>query len=158
MSLLLSKGGIILGLIVVGLIALAVIFRNAPWHKPPVRQYAYEVVEAINGASLRVRVNRRRLAIIIVPGIAAPAEGEPLFEESRKNLGQIAGKRVFANVEQRRLFRDKKVVAGTIRGEAGTRLDLEQVARGMAKALPDAPKDVRKAEVVAKGKKLGVWQ
>ncbi len=48
-------------------------------------------------------------------------------------------------------------IVGVVFGDSGSCLNLEQIMSSMAKCLPNAPKEWKSQEAIAKKKKLGVW-
>ncbi|MCK9569807.1 hypothetical protein M0R72_12760 [Candidatus Pacearchaeota archaeon] len=105
---------------VICLICLAIIARN--WscrsqrdrgRKPrPPAQKEYVVESASTGGSLVIKDGRKgkRVIAISLSGIAAPAAGEPLEEESRVSLEKLAGAKV-------RLESGRKILGATEDGD-----------------------------------------
>jgi endonuclease YncB( thermonuclease family) len=107
-----AKLGIAAVVGVICLICLAIIARN--WScrqpKPPrERSATYEVVSCPTGASVEVRVGRRRTAVVALDNIAAPAAGEPLADESRANLAVLAGTQIRVEWTRHGIFRGASV-------------------------------------------------
>jgi endonuclease YncB( thermonuclease family) len=102
------------GLVVVGLICLAICCRNSPWkherparppREPRLRTIAGEVQDVPNGATLEVVLAPRfRQSILVqLEHVAAPPIGGSDGEASRKNLERLAGQRVRIEIEGRRV-------------------------------------------------------
>jgi hypothetical protein len=167
------KGGIIAAAAVVALICLAIISRN--WscrpHKPPrpprpPRIEEFDVLGVVNGAT--ITVDSRRHDTVQLADVAAPAEGEPGFAESRDNLAKIAGQRIRVEVHGRLraavtdedtgltangyqpLAGRPHVVVGVVYGESGLLLNLSQAAGAFIRCLPSAPAEWKAAEAAAR--------
>ena len=119
----------------------------------------YQVAGALTGASLDLArgINGRRHQTGILNDVAAPAEGESFFEESRSALEAIAGKSATVEVEKGRILEHVSKLDGQWYGESGQCLQLSQLSAGWAWCLPDAPKAYQEAEKVAKKSKIGIW-
>ena len=70
--------------------------------KPP-KQTEYYVVEVLSGASILCskKENRRREVVVYLKDVAAPADGEDYFAESRDHLKLIAGSKIKLEQERR---------------------------------------------------------
>ena len=169
------KGWIGGAMVLVGLIALAIIARNWSCRKqagPRVRTYSYAVASVPNGATIAIKtgLRQRRTGQVHIAGIAAPADGR-FAEPSRANLQQLAGGRIRVEITRHGLFGDAETdevsadevldargeLVGTVYGESGADLGIGQLRAGCATALPDAEKDLLRAEKEAKVAKLGIW-
>ena len=108
----------------------------------------YEVIGVANGATVRVayRVFERRTKLMKLIGIEAPIEGNKHFVFSGDNLRRYAGKYIWT-----------KSGSNEVYGETGICLQLAQIRSGSAICQPDAPKEWKKAEALAKKNKFGIW-
>lgn len=99
------------GLIVLSLFFLWGISRQwscrAPRPPKPSAVRTYAVIRTTTGASFEVSsgLRDRKTATVIMDGIAAPTQGEPLFEESRANLERLAGSEIRVESPRHRLLR-----------------------------------------------------
>ncbi len=103
---------VIAAVAVICLVCLAIIARNwscrqrRPPRPPRIETVGpYEVLTVTTGASLTVKVGKRRDRQVILDLIAAPATGEYLSSESADNLRKLAGKSVTVQYERGGLFR-----------------------------------------------------
>jgi endonuclease YncB( thermonuclease family) len=173
-----SKSTITLALLAIIAVSMAVCMRNCrkiwvqPEPKPP-KVTEYEVVEVLSGASILCK-HRRREVVVYLQDIAAPAEGEPYFAESRDNLKLIAGSMIKVERERRRiLFRGTEgeslpeqadsieargPIEGIAYGSTNQCLQVEQLEAGWASVTgDDAPKAWNTAEREARKKNKGMW-
>lgn len=171
MSLLSLKPMIVLALLAVLAVSAAVCCRNSPWRRPTRREERqnvirafgpYDVDEATTGASLRVKggIRGRREQEIRLAGIAAPAPGDRLADESRENLERLAGQSITVEVRDPAVLR-KRNVDGLVYGESGICLQVQQLRDGLAwYDLSDDPhaKEYREAMAEAKKARRGIWQ
>jgi endonuclease YncB( thermonuclease family) len=163
MSALIGKAGLYLGLVAVCLIALAVVARNWSCRKHPdplpIRHGPYQVKAVISGALIRVGAGVRdhKDRDVLLTGIAAPAIGEPLAEESRANLEQQAGDQIW--VEREGAVIKSHRIEGVIYGESGEHLQIAQLREGLARTTPagDTIKAYRNAQAEAKKGHRGIW-
>jgi len=167
---------------VICLVCLAIIARNWSCRKkrdprPPRIETVgpYEVLSAETGASLKVKISKRRDRQVILDMIAAPAEGNPFSSASADNLRKLAGKSVTVQYERRGLFRSsdglvdgevqpeadgaeaRGILTGIVFGGSGINLNLAQVEAGYARCHDDGPKEWEKAEAKAKKLGFGIW-
>jgi endonuclease YncB( thermonuclease family) len=123
--------------------------------RPP-RSWSFEVDSVENGATIIVKtgLRERRTAAVTLADIVAPADGQPLAEQSRANLQRLAGRTV--RVEHDGLLRRGPMV-GTVYGQSGAVLQEEQLRAGLARALDGAPAGWRGIEAEARGARRGLW-
>jgi hypothetical protein len=146
---------------------------------PDIVSRTLDVSAVQNGSTIIVFAGllERRTATVTLTGIAAPTQGESFGPESCDNLERLAGKKIRVEYLRRRLLRasDGSVAheeavgdgeqlqagrnyVGTVYGESGACLNLEQVKAGLAKcSTADAPRAWRNAEAEAKKSKIGLW-
>jgi endonuclease YncB( thermonuclease family) len=152
-----------LGIVAVVAVALAIISRNWSCRQRNdgpeiVRLGPYTVKSVSNGTTIMVAsgLRDRKTQPVVCEHIAAPAAGQPLFEESRDHLAQLAGKTVTVEAEKERALRNPDPI-GTVYGESGQVLQVEQLMAGMAWTTTEAPKDWLAVEKQARKAKRGVW-
>jgi hypothetical protein len=169
----LAKPAVLLGLVVVGLLALAVISRN--WSCKPVKpprpphSDTFGVVEVPTGASIIVQYGLmgKKRATVALAHIQAPLTG-PEAEASVEALSLAAGDVVRIEWQRGGLLRSEAPDAtddatgppearppavGVVFGESGQDLALAQLAGGFATCLTTAPDAYKKAEKSAKRRK-----
>jgi len=159
---------------------------NPPEPRPP-KIFKITVSAVPTGASIEMKLGPlgRRNTVIMLDGISAPISGS-LAEQSRANLERMAGKLCRVETERHGLFKSAefdenkeaiapeepplleadaaaeiyglKPIVGVVFGESGLCLNTEQLAAGMAKLLPDGPKEWKTFEAKAQKQKLGVWK
>lgn len=151
-----------LGCVAVALVALAVVSRNWSCRHTPgpeiVRMGPYTVKSVANGATILVEsgVAHRKTRPVVLEYIAAPATGQPLFEESRSNLSKLAGSKVMVEAEKEHALR-RPDPTGTVYGESGQVLQVEQIMAGLVWTLAGAPKEWLAVEKRARKTRKGVW-
>lgn len=152
----------------------------------PIKWSEYTVSKVITGTSIESRLGKRqrRVRTINLINICSPSDGV-LAEQSRASLERLAGtsirvqrQGIFATTDEevkleKQLKSDEdivesngdeeepmeaQIIVGVIYGNSGQCLNTEQVRLGMAKLLPEAPKEWKTFEDEAKKKKLGVWK
>jgi endonuclease YncB( thermonuclease family) len=163
MGFLFSKFGMYLGLVVVGLIALAVIARNWSCRKSPEPNTIertsgpFAVVSVDSGASLTYKHNRRNTSLSL-PNIAAPAEGQKYFDESKASLESMLGRYAAIKIHETKDRRLDRFTADDVFGPTGQCLQIEQLKAGWAWCLVKAPKAYQEAQSQAAKAKRGIWK
>ena len=153
-----SKIGLMLLAVTVIAVSLAVVSRN--WScqspKPPhIKTFGpFTVDQATSGTSIALKGRR----VAHLENVAAPAEGERYFEESRQSLNSISGNTITIDVPKDHRLERVSHYDGEVYGETGQCLQLSQLTAGWVWCLPKAPKAYRTAEDVARKKKLGIWK
>ena len=124
--------------------------------RPP-RSWSFEVDSVENGATIIVKtgLRERRTAAVTLANIVAPADGQPLAEQSRANLQRLAGERI--RVEAARGGLSGKPLIGVAHGVTGACLNLEQLRAGLARCEQSAPAEWQAAETEARKHKRGIW-
>jgi len=181
-STLTAKLGLAAVIVAVCLVASCGILRN--WNKiihhkeprpPRVRTEEFDVLSAESGGTLlckpqgRDKRDKRPPVRVELASIYTPAQGEPLFAESRDNLTKLAG--VHIRVEVRGRLHDvgsldspeplegrKEIVVGTVYGATGACLQLEQLRQGLGRVVGDVSAEWTAAQAEAKKQKRGLWQ
>ena len=124
--------------------------------RPP-RSWSFEVDSVENGARIIVKtgLRQRRTTAVMLANIVAPADGQPLAEQSRANLQRLAGERI--RVEAARGGLAGQPWIGVAHAMTGACLNLEQLRAGLARCEQSAPAEWQAAETEAKKHKRGIW-
>jgi hypothetical protein len=150
---------------------------HPPQPRPPIeRTYLVNSVE--NGAKIAIGIGKKRVGVVILSGIAAPAQGEPLWAESRDNLARLAGNQIRVEIERHGIFRGteedenadaaektpeemlegRQPIVGVVYGESGACCQLEQITAGLEMTVMPCSVEWNKAEKEAKKEIRGIWK